>query len=467
MIDPRFAAHNAHIESPAAFAQMDPHLRQLHRQRLVYRFPILDRLPFDKPGVYSITGGRQIGKSTVLKQWMADMLHKGLRPSHLVYYSGELIDDHHALVRLLSDYLKGIEHGQMAHVLLDEVTYIKDWDKGVKFLADSGLLENVALVLIGSDSAIIREARMRFPGRRGRAHIADFHLFPLTFYEVVTLRKSIPRRELDLLMEQGRDVPTALQSALADEFDRYLMHGGYLRAINDMEESRAIDPSTFNTYCDWIRGDMLKRDKQERYLQEILSAILKRYGTPVTWNSLVQDLSIDHPATVSDYIGLLVAMDAVFVQPALLEDKLTGAPKKARKVMYCDPFIFHAVRNWIEPDADPFQRQVVPVVKDAEGSAGLAEACAVTHVRRFHPTYYIKAEGEVDIAFVKDHRFWPVETKWTQQIRAKDLKQIAKYKNGRIWSRSWASEAIVGVPVEPLPLALLRLGPSPVTADYI
>jgi len=60
-----------------------------------------------------------------------------------------------------------------------------------------------------------------------------------------------------------------------------------------------------------------------------------------------------------------------------------------------------------------------------------------------------------------------VETKWTQQLRAKDLKQIAKYKNGRIWSRSWASEAIVGVPVEPLPLALLRLGPSPVTADCI
>jgi hypothetical protein len=62
------------LESPALFAQMDPHLRQLHRQRLVYRFPILDHLPCDTPGVYSITGGRQIGKTTVLKQWMAEML---------------------------------------------------------------------------------------------------------------------------------------------------------------------------------------------------------------------------------------------------------------------------------------------------------------------------------------------------------------------------------------------------------
>lgn len=36
-------------------------------------------------------------------------------------------------------------------------------------------------------------------------------------------------------------------------------------------------------------------------------------------------------------------MDAVRVLPALLEDKLTAAPKKARKLMFSDPFILHAV----------------------------------------------------------------------------------------------------------------------------
>ena len=50
--------------------------------------------------------------------------------------------------------------------MLDEVTYIKDWDKGVKFLADAGLLDDVVLLLTGSDSVIIREVRMRLPGRR-------------------------------------------------------------------------------------------------------------------------------------------------------------------------------------------------------------------------------------------------------------------------------------------------------------
>ncbi len=463
MLDLRFAAHNTHLDDPEAFWRLDPHLRRLKQQRLLYRFPLLEHLPRRKAGVYSITGGRQIGKTTVLKQWMADILAAGVNPARIVYFSGEIIDDHHALVRLLTEHLKGVEGRGLVYVLLDEVTYIKDWDKGVKFLADAGLLEETVLILTGSDSAIIREARMRFPGRRGNAGTVDFHLFPLSFYDVVALRKRIKADELAGLAKSSRDISPKLQRILSEEFDLYLMHGGYLRAINDLAQSGRIDASTFSTYCDWIRGDVMKRGKQEQYLLEILGAIHRRYGTPVTWNNLAQDLSIDHPATVGDYINLLATMDAVFVQPALLEDKLTGAPKKGRKLMFNDPFIYHAARSWLTPDADPFEHLVVPALRDPETAARIAEACAVTHVQRFWPTFYIKAEGEVDIAYVDSRRFWPIEVKWTQQLRAKDLKQIAKYKNARIWSRTWLSNSVNGVPAEPLPLALLRLGASPYT----
>lgn len=463
MLDPKFALHNTHLEEPESFSKLDPHLRRLGQQRLVYRFPLMDHLPLHTAGVYTITGGRQIGKSTVLKQWMAEMLAAGVSPRQLVYFTGEVIDDHHALIRLLSDHLKAVGGQGIVHVLLDEVTYIKDWDKGVKFLADSGLLENVVLVLTGSDSVIIREARMRFPGRRGTAETVDFHLYPLTFSEVVGLRKRLTVDERDELMEFRHDISPRLQSILSGEFERYLMHGGYLRAINDVEATGAINASTFTTYYDWIRGDLLKRGKQERYLIEILTAIHRRYGSQVTWNNLAHDLSIDHPATVSDYVTLLASMDAVFIQPALLEDKLTGAPKKARKVMFSDPFIHHAVCSGVTPVADPFREQVTPALKDPEMAARIVEASATTHVRRFWPTFYIKAEGEVDIAYVKDNRFWPVEVKWTQQLRSKDFKQIGKYNNARIWSRSWVQERVIGVSVEPLPLALLRLGASPAT----
>jgi predicted AAA+ superfamily ATPase len=126
--------------------------------------------------------------------------------------------------------------------------------------------------------------------------------------------------------------------------------------------------------------------------------------------------------------------------------------------MFADPFILHAVSSWLRPDPDPFRNRLEPMLKDSEWSGRVAEACAVTHVRRFHPTYYIKAEGEVDIAYIEGKRFQPIEVKWTQQLRPKDLKQIAKYRNGKIWARTWSTEEIGGIPVEPLALALYRLG---------
>ena len=150
---------------------------------------------------------------------------------------------------------------------------------------------------------------------------------------------------------------------------------------------------------------MLKRGKQEHYLSEVLAAIVRCCGTQTTYNALARDLSIDHPATVSDYIALLTSMDVLRVQPALREDKLTAAPKKARKISFCDPFIFHAVQSWLHEAQDPFTAQVRPLLADPERTGLLVEACAVAHYSRRYPTYYIKGAGEVDIAYVKDGPF--------------------------------------------------------------
>ena len=464
-MDPRFQPHNTHSEEPAEFARLDPHLRRLARQPLVYRFPLLRQLPTREPGIYSVTGGRQVGKTTALKQWMADLLDRGTPPAQIVYFTGELIDDHHVLVRLLSDWLSSastVAASGIRYLLLDEVTYIRDWDKGVKFLADAGLLDGTALVLTGPDSTLIRDARMRFPGRRGQAVAPDFHLSPLTFFETVVVKRVLPEDEVRDLWHGRSEVTRAAGQKLFGALAEYFVHGGYLTAINDIAAHGTIADATLATYADWVRGDVLKRGKHDHYLREVLGAVVKRYGTQVTWNSLARDLSIDHPATIADYLHLLARMDVLFIQPALREDRLAAAPKKARKVVFCDPFVLHAVRAWLKPGPDPFGRLVTPLVADSEWAGRLAEACAVSHHRLFHETYYIKGEGEVDIAYVEGGRFHPVEVKWTGQLRPKDLKQTLKYPNATICTRSAVPGRLHGLPAVPLPLALLRLGPAPV-----
>lgn len=457
MMDIRFAPHNTHLEDPLGFHERDPNLGQLKRLPLVYRSLFLDLLPRQEPGIYTITGGRQIGKTTLIKQWMAELLKERVAPQSIVYFTGELIDDHHSLVRVIMETLDDMPAGGTRYILMDEVTYIREWDKGVKYLADAGILENAALVLSGSDLLVIKEARKRFPGRRGTAEKADFHLYPLSFFEAVKLKNSFNDDELNMLIDPKTEATSELIDRLYGEFDLYVIHGGFMTAINDMALHQRILPSTFATYSDWIRGDMLKRGKQEHYLQEVLGAMIKRYGSQVTWNALAHDLSIDHPKTIADYMALLESMDAAFIQPAIDQNRLAAAPKKARKLMFTDPFIFHSVRAWLKPTQDPFNQQVKAILSDREWMARLAGVCVITHYRRHYPTFYIKAKGEIDIAYVDQSRFWPVEIKWTKQLRPKDLKQTAQYPHSRILTRSLQKGAILGIPTEPLPLALLRL----------
>ena len=458
-MDPRFLPHNNHRGDPRQFAANDPQLRHLAQCPYQHRSALIDRLPRRTPGIYSLGGGRQTGKSTLLKQWMAELLSEGVPPQAVSYLSGELIDDHHGLLRHMDAHLADAPEGEFSYLIVDEVTYIRGWDMAVKYAADAGMLDQVALVVTGSDLSFIQEARMRFPGRRGTAAVSDFHLHPLSFNEYVTLEGKVG--DLDSYLAEPSAMPEDRVDFVYAAFDRYLLHGGYLTAINDLAQYGVILPSTFATYSDWIRGDVLKRGKQETYLREVLSAIVKRYTSQVTWNGLAQDLSIDHPKTVADYVELLGRMDAVAVLPALTEDKLAPAPKKARKLMFCDPFILHAVRAWLDPAADPFNQQVLPLLRDPVWTSQVVEACVANHFRRLFPTYYIKARAEVDIAYVRNGRFWPVEIKWTNQLRPKTLKQIARYGNGEIWSKSRRAGEINGVRVLPLPIELLRIGAEP------
>lgn len=455
-MDPRFLAHNTHHESAGLFRSRDPQLRVVARQPLVFEPPLLDVLPEGTPGIYTVGGGRQVGKTTLLKLWMARLLDRGVDPARITYLTGELIDDHHTLIRLIEDAVEPSAMDALDFLIVDEITYISGWDRAVKFAADAGMLERTVLVLTGSDLALARDARMTFPGRRGTADLVDFELHPLSFREAFDLKTG---GELSGRLTASADVIDGeILADLETQLLAYLEHGGFLTAINDIAVNGEIAPATMATYSDWIRGDVLKRGKREQYLREVLGAVVERMGSQITWNALARDLSIDHPKTVSDYVDLLRSMGVLFDQPALIEDKLVGAPKKARKLSFSDPFVFHATRAWLRPTRRPYEDQLRVALEDPRWTSRLVEACVASHVRRHHPTYYIKAEGEVDVAYVDRGRFWPIEVKWARQLKPKDLKQIRKYPQARIWARTRRSGDLDGVRVEPLPLALYRFG---------
>ncbi len=456
MDDTVFTPNNLHHESIELFRKKDPQLRKLLSCPFVHKSELINEIPSNIPGIYTVGGGRQVGKTTLLKQWMLKLLETGKDPLDIWYVTGELINDHHQLIRIANKFSDDRGKSPLHYLLVDEVTYIKDWDKGIKYLADSGIFEKAVVVLTGSDLSFIKEARKRFPGRHGTADSPEFLLYPLSFRETLSVKKIFSTSELDELA-QSRDIITKKMDILFSEFDNYMVHGGYMTAINDIAMNGRIQPATFSTYSDWIRGDMLKRGKKENLLHEILSALVKQYGSQTTWHSIASMTSIDHHATVSDYIDLLCDMEVIFVNHAIIEHKLCAAPKKARKVFFTDPFIMHSAKVWLESVKKPYEESVLPFVANSEKAGNLVEGIAVSLCSRKYKCFYIKAEKEVDLAYIKDGKMHPVEVKWTGQFRTSELGQIMKYPGGVVLSKQKAIGEIEGHPVIPLPLWILNL----------
>ena len=441
--------HNFHHQSLEAFERNDPQLSKLSEQKYTYYPPILDELPTDIQGIYTIGGGRQIGKTTLLKIWMLKLLKQGVMPKQIYFMTGEVIRDHLQLIELIQSILEESSKLNMRYIIVDEVSYIAHWDKGVKFLADAGLLQKTELIVTGSDLVLMQEARMTFPGRRGAAEKTDFHLYPLSFYEFLTLIH--PDKNFDFAMSDD------LFQLAAEGFQNYLIHGGYLTAINDMAKYAKIMPATLQIYSDWVFGDMLKRNKRAHVTEQLIITLIKQLGSQVSWHSLAKDLPIQHPNTISDYIYLLEIMDTVYVQRALLEHKLIAAPNKAKKIFFSDPFIYHAMVYWQNKRSGVNEDWMQAVLKNKELVSLLVELICVTHFRRFFPTYYIKAEGEVDIAYIIENKFVPIEIKWTHQIRTQDIKQIKKYKNAEIWGQRQENGMFDTTPAYSLIRRLLQL----------
>lgn len=458
----KFALHNQHWVGLDQFSNYDPHLKKLKGLPFVYESPFIDSFPYATPGIYQISGGRQIGKSTFLKQSILRLIKGGtVAAENIFFITGEIVYSADELRRLMQSYIADRKGHSI--IFIDEVNYIPEWDRAVKFIADAGLLESCSLVLTGSDIIIIEDAMKRFPGRRGTARQTKYRYYPLSFLEYLKLKSLIPNSILKEIVESPIDELSTgpllekHMPIIREEWKSYMITGGYLTAMNDLAMGGRIEHHVFATYCEWIIGDVLKHHKTEGYLREVLSGISKRYNTQITWNSLAKDLSIDHHKTVADYCDILSQMDAIYVQPCLLEHRLAAAPKKPKKIYFTDPFIHHAVHIMLAEMANPWDDYLQKLqTGNEEDLAPYVEAAVVTHFRRKYKTYYIKNAGEIDLAYVVGRKIFPVEIKWTSQLRQKDLVSIAKYKEGIVAAKVDRIFRQGANLVLPIPILLMR-----------
>ncbi|MCK4907225.1 MAG: ATP-binding protein [Spirochaetes bacterium] len=428
--------HNLFWTNPDVFLTSDPHLSQLRDLKFVHPMNWWIDIDWKNPGIFILTGGRQIGKSTSTKILIKHLIKiKRFLPEQIFYLPCDQIDDHHNLTRIIRTFIDEQTDTNFL-IILDEITFVRGWDKGIKALADEGHFRNGFCILTGSDTVILKNAAARFPGRRGNADKVDFHIFPLSFKEYVLLTEPM------LIQNCENQIEKVFAS-----FNKYLKCGGFLRAINELHSIGEIRKATYMTFEQWIKGDFQKRGKRLNFLQDILAALYKTAGTQVTFSNLTSATGTMTKDTFIDYSLLLQRMDIIHVLEAFDQNTLKGFPKKAKKIHFADPFIIDVIGQWLQRE-----RYIHATMEESNK----VESITASNLISKNIVYYIKADGEIDIVLVKNNGFIPIEIKWTGQLRPSDLKQIRKYNNSLILTKQRQRGIIENIETIPLPLYLLQ-----------
>jgi predicted AAA+ superfamily ATPase len=196
------------------------------------------RLLLDDPHIRRailLSGLRQVGKSTILRQLAVDLVAEGAAPASICYldlstpaFQTQAPTD---LLRRYHENIRGI--GKPAVLLLDEVQYADQWDLYLKQFVD----HNPEYRIVATGSASLEHRRKLSESGVGRWFTV--HVPTLSFWEYLHVRDVAPDTVAPgatiegLFQEQSEPLPifAGRFAALKPQFGRYLLLGGFPEAV--------------------------------------------------------------------------------------------------------------------------------------------------------------------------------------------------------------------------------------------
>ncbi len=331
--------------------------------------------------LHFLFGPRQVGKTTAVQIIIHNLLARN-DPKSIFYYSCDTLIDHRELGEIIDNYLKsraawGVKS---SFIFLDEITMVKEWWRALKDRIDRGILKKDMVVVTGSASMELEKHKELFPGRRGNGN--NYQLLPLSF-------SKYSRFFGDMALKHGGI--TDLEKAVAANkmhnerlktlFEEYLRTGGFPNTIKDWKTYGTIRPETYGTYLDWVRGDWGRAGRSDQYMKEVISYILRARGTPISWNGIASETSINSPNTSRTYIETLEGLYITQTLNLLKQDGKVDY-KKNRKIHFTDPFLYRLFSNYTG----------VEILTDT-----VLEAAVASNISRNAEVYYWKQRTEIDV----------------------------------------------------------------------
>lgn len=479
----------------------DPHIKEFESSpiRWVPRIKWFFRL--DRDVLYTLRGPRQVGKTTLLKLIIRELL-KEVPPLRVLYFTVDLLSDYRELVDLIAayeEYLEGMGVKGRKYIFLDEISSVEGWVKAIKYMVDTGKLRNTSLIMTGSHSLDIKETSERLPGRRGEEFgPVNKILMPMKFSEYVeTLRPDL-RDKLELIRlnnEERNKIVFNLRRGVVDSrlhpgmlyleelrglFQKYLKTGGVIRAVAEFIRSEGLgEPEirneVYEIYIRAVIGDMARWGYNENIGKRILRAVVRTMTTPVSNNAIAKETELGSHNTVIHYLN---GFESTFLLNRFYPYQLDkGVPiyRKNKKIYFSDPFLFHAVRGWTYGFINYFTASNDLIAND-EWRGRLVEMVVAGHLirllYRLSPSdvfthheniFYWRGKGrgggerEVDFLLKYDGGIFPVEVKYKGRIRCEDMRGFSRFDGGVLLTGGGDLKVEKNVTIIPVEVFLLLI----------
>jgi len=380
--------------------------------------------PLEAGRTVVVLGPRQVGKTTLVKRLVLDLLKQGAPPRDILYLTLDSFENRRQLRRVLDYFLQLRASAERLYLFLDEITRIRGWADELKVLADTGRLARVCCVLTGSSPRGIAKHIETLPGRGAEGR--TLYLRPLEFRRflleaighAVGSRSAVSEQldALEAVREAVLGVPGTTPSdpveeivARTDElapfeaeldflFRQYLAVGGIPASMRDWltdpnggygSVPPRILPETVETFIRVVLGDVSLAGRDESTARQLLRRLLEMGTSRFSYSGLGRDIGISH-VTARDYIEVLDGAFLAFVTENLDRARMAGKEQGERKAHFSDPFVRNAVETYLTGAS------VAEVVeRNSQSDASIqvqAESVCVSHLRAALEIPYLRSK---------------------------------------------------------------------------
>lgn len=329
--------------------------------------------------VLVLTGPRQVGKTTLLKQLVAATAEPAL------WLNADEPDVREQLATAGSVQLQNML-GNHRLLLIDEAQRVNNIGLVLKILADQ--FPQVQVVATGSSSFELgNEINEPLTGRKW-----EYQLYPFSTEELELHHGQLTERR---------------------NLEQRLIYGSYPDVVNHPADAidRLMELTQNYLYKDLLGLELMRKPL---LLEKLLQALALQLGQEVSFHELGQLLGTEH-RTVEKYLQLLEKCYIVFTLPALSRN-LRNELKKGRKVYFVD----NGVRNAIVKNFNPLALRT--------DAGALWENFIISERRKwlhYHRqwvnSYFWRTHAQQEIDLIEEHsgRLHAYECKWNPRKQAK------------------------------------------------